>query len=522
MNEMDFDSAQTLFNQAIIEAEETKSSRHAILSYLNMGNLYQYFGLEEEALEFFLTSMELSEESGDNRFIHSIYNNLGIFYAINGADQKAVEYFRKALSFNREKGRQAVVASNLVNLGTALDKIGEDEEAEKNYLEAISIFSTLGDSSSLSAAYNNIGNYHYDNEDIAEAKAFYLKAYNNVTTTSQSYFLWEYCLNLGRVYQGEEKLDSALFYAQGAVEGARRFNIGENQIKAKRLLAEIERELGNISAADSLLVESLALQDSILLNKTSQWVSDRELNFEFGKKEQELKDLQTKVQQRKTIALLITVLGVLFLLLIAISLRARWKVLSQRNELLESEKEIARLAIEKRKSEEKSLKEEMKSRERILKVEREKLQQEVDFKKRELVGKVLNLSSQKKQFTKLREVLEEGAKGKAEDLQQTMKQALSLLRTGSSSTDDWESFQRHFEEVHPKFFEKLRNTSSHLSASEERMAAYLVLNLNPKEIAQISSISPDSVRKRKQRLREKFDLTGKTDLREYLLQFLEY
>jgi DNA-binding CsgD family transcriptional regulator len=266
----------------------------------------------------------------------------------------------------------------------------------------------------------------------------------------------------------------------------------------------------------------MALQDSILVKKTSQWVSDRELNFEFGKKEQELKDLHTKMRQRKTIALLLTVLGILFFLLIAISLRARWKVLRQRNELLESEKEISRLAIEKRKSEEERLKEEMKSRERILKVEREKLQQEVDFKKRELVGKVLNLSSQKKQFTKLREVLEEGANGKAEDLQQTMKQALSLLRTGSSTTDDWESFQKHFEEVHPKFFEKLRSSVSHLSASEERMAAYLVLNLNPKEIAQISSISPDSVRKRKQRLREKFDLSGKDDLREYLLQFLEY
>jgi len=521
MNQMDFDSAQTLFSRLIIEAEDARSSRHAILGYLNLGNLYQYFGLDEEALENYLTSIELAEESGDDRFTHSIYNNLGIFYSKNGAHEKAVYYFEKALEYNREIGRLETVATNLVNLGTSLDLVGRDDEAEDNFEEAISIFISIIDSTSLSAAYNNLGNYHYDNQDGAEAKAHYLKALEYVTETSPSYYRWEYCLNLAKVFRDEGKLDSARSYLQDALKGFEHFNKVENQIKAQRMLAEIERNLGNESAAISLLTQNLDLQDSILANKTSQWVSDREMNFEFGKKEQELENLQTKLEQRRTITLLGSVLGLFVILLIAISTRARWKVLKQRTELLENEKEISRLATEKRESEQKRLKEEMASRESLLKIEREKLQQEVDFKNRELVGKVINLSSQQEQFSRLKEVLEKGETHTKENLQQTVKNALSLLRTSSSNADDWENFKLHFEEVHPIFFENMRKKGIQLSAGEEKMAAYLVLNLSSKEIAKISSISPDSVRKRKQRLREKFDLDGTSDLRDHLLQFLE-
>ena len=56
------------------------------------------------------------------------------------------------------------------------------------------------------------------------------------------------------------------------------------------------------------------------------------------------------------------------------------------------------------------------------------------------------------------------------------------------------------------FFKSLTKDYPELSPTDLRLCAYFLINLNAKEIAQISNISPDSVRKRKQRLRQKLNL----------------
>jgi len=82
--------------------------------------------------------------------------------------------------------------------------------------------------------------------------------------------------------------------------------------------------------------------------------------------------------------------------------------------------------------------------------------------------------------------------------------------------EQWEDFKIHFEEVHSDFFNRLIKDFPELSQTDLRLSAYFLINLNAKEIAQISNISPDSVRKRKQRLREKLNLNANQDIREIL------
>ena len=84
---------------------------------------------------------------------------------------------------------------------------------------------------------------------------------------------------------------------------------------------------------------------------------------------------------------------------------------------------------------------------------------------------------------------------------------------------NWEDFKLYFERVHTDFFQEIHHSFPNLTTGDLRLAAFVLLQFNAKEISQILNISPDSVRKRKQRLREKIGLKKGDDLLNFLYSF---
>ena len=100
-----------------------------------------------------------------------------------------------------------------------------------------------------------------------------------------------------------------------------------------------------------------------------------------------------------------------------------------------------------------------------------------------------------------------------------MQQLKHQLQRDSNIEQNWEDFRLYFERVHADFFKKLHIAHPNLTSSDLRLTAFVILQLNAKEIAQILNITPDSVRKRKQRMREKMNLTKEEDLLKHLYRY---
>jgi len=79
----------------------------------------------------------------------------------------------------------------------------------------------------------------------------------------------------------------------------------------------------------------------------------------------------------------------------------------------------------------------------------------------------------------------------------------SLLQSSQYLDEDWARFKRHFEQVHPRFFEELQAKYPALTRHEQRLYCYFHLQLSAKEIAALLNIDPDSVRRAKSRLYKK-------------------
>src|SRR5690606_13931309 len=180
------------------------------------------------------------------------------------------------------------------------------------------------------------------------------------------------------------------------------------------------------------------------------------------------------------------------------------------------EKKVIELTAEKDAANREKMEQELINKEQINRVERDKLQQEIEFRDRELITKALHLVNKNETISAINDLL-----ARYEDLSENQRlkavaEVKNMLRFEKKLDHDWNAFKIHFEEVHPNFFVHLRSAIPDLNSGDLRMCAYLRLDLNTKEIAKIFNISPDSVRKRKQRLREKLNLNVATDLTEWI------
>jgi PAS domain S-box-containing protein len=84
---------------------------------------------------------------------------------------------------------------------------------------------------------------------------------------------------------------------------------------------------------------------------------------------------------------------------------------------------------------------------------------------------------------------------------------------------DWNMFIATFEEVHPGFFRRLKNTHPSLSLNDIRHCACIKMNLGTKEIARFFNIKAPSVQISRVRLKKKMGLPEDEDLRSYILKF---
>ncbi|CAN0580649.1 unnamed protein product [Ectocarpus sp. 12 AP-2014] len=148
-------------------------------------------------------------------------------------------------------------------------------------------------------------------------------------------------------------------------------------------------------------------------------------------------------------------------------------------------------------------------------LERERVKAELEFKKKELTSHALHLA-------KKNEVLE-GLKQKAAELKQTDgggKAYQELIKTINFDQQDdkvWENFTRYFEAVHKDFEKEAISRFPDITKNELRLMALIKMNLSSKEIANILNISAVGVKKARNRLRKKMQLTPEDSLESKIL-----
>lgn len=514
-NQLNFEDSYKELKKALTLSIKTGSKKYEVLTTLNMGLLYHTFSDTEKGLFYLYESLDLAKKYQEESAYNAIYNNIGIFYSENNNFIEAEYYFRKALEKSLEKGKPRGIAINYINIAITKEAQNQNDSAIFYNNKALLILDLNNINNHRSAIYNNIGNIEFKKEKYQAAIDSYSKALYFVGQDSIQTNIGEYNLNLGKSYVQANNLDSAKLHLDEALAILLLTNNAQLLSECYYWLYKNEVSTQANSLSKQYFDECLAWKDSSMTRKKEKWVSDVQMKYEFGKKQKEIEYLEVQSANQKKIILAIILSAILFIFFIITMWRSRNRRLEQKNLLLKKEKDFSDLEKERNELKRLKLEEEFENQKRISEYKEENARIELDLRNKEVTSRAVHLMNKNEILTEIYKKIELDFQND-EDLVKTLSEVKLLIKNNLSQDKAWEDFKLHFEQVHEGFVLKLKEKHPDLSPTDFRLCAYLLIDLSPKEIASISNISPDSVRKRKQRLREKLNISSSINIEDYL------
>jgi tetratricopeptide (TPR) repeat protein len=181
----DYDKALEYHNKALEIRKEVLVENHPDTagSYNNIGDVYANLGKYDKALKYHNKALEIFKDVlGENHpKTANSYNNIGIVYNNLGDYDKALEYYIKALEIKKTVlgENHPATAGSYNNIGVIYDELGDYDKALEYYIKALKIKEfVLGENHPKTASsYNNIGVVYYELGDYDKALEYYIKAW---------------------------------------------------------------------------------------------------------------------------------------------------------------------------------------------------------------------------------------------------------------------------------------------------------------------------------------------------------
>lgn len=459
---------------------------------INLGDEYAKTGQLEKAAEAELSAIRLKEAARDSSKLAFFYQKLGELFSSQDIDMWA-QYAQKALQLSRKPEHTTWYTTIAIynDLGAICKKRGEYILAGAYYDTMYQLSAGAGYKKGISTSNSEKASLLYMQGKYEEAYPYAVRAYDLIAETNDHYYLIygatlkaKILLKLGNPAQAMDLLEPAYRMARESL-------LLNEEMEAGKYLYESAKALGKWKESLLFYEHYSVLKDSLEGIEIKHALNDMQIRFETGKKQQIIERLSDKNlaqarQNRMLAGLLLTALAGVFLLILLHRLRTR---------TLEQNRELQR------------------QRESIHQLESQRLQSELAFKSRELSAATLHLISKNKALAGLREKLMKSGNqtGDVSAVIRQINQNINLDR-------DWQNFSLHFEEVHPDFFRRLRAHYPDLTSNEEKLCAYLRINLSTKEISQMLNLTVAAVDKARNRLRKKLGLKPEQSLTEFMAE----
>jgi tetratricopeptide (TPR) repeat protein len=440
-----------------------------------IANIFTAMGDYKNASKHYFLALRFYESENDSLRILSMHNNLGVVYdRLEEFDKALSHYFIARDMFNHLRPVQQnlfPVPSLYNNIANIYQTKGDFKSALEYYEKSLSLAVDNNNKVVEGIALNNLGKLHFlDLKDPEKALDYLLRglavreAYGDKGEIAKSLVV------LGKYYLDNHNLAEGRRYSERAI--ALGSEIGSLDIlkNGYSSLSEIEEAAGRHQQALDAYKTFKHFNDSIQNQFAHSEITRLQLQYDFEKTEtqREEKAAQSRIRYITTIVVLSTGLLLAILITIIIRSRARQTELKQKN-----------------------------------------LVQDVEIKNKELTTNVMYLIRKNELINNVAErLLQVQETIQTQHHKEVHDIILDLQR--EADNDSWKEFELRFNQVHSDFYNNLRKLYPGLSPAEEKLCAFLRLNMSSKEIAAISQQSIKSVEVARARLRKKLNLTNTT------------
>lgn len=490
-----------------IQANYTKGLAQV---YNTQGIILFTRGFNDLALQSFINSLENFRKLNDTVGMSLIYNNLGVVSSTVKKYYYSIFFFQQSLAIQEKSGNIRNVIDLNNNIGSVYEQLKMHDKALAIHRKSNMMSIEIGHPIGLSFGYNNMG-VIYENSGHPDSAIFYYKkalAIADSVPESQHALMYS---NLARTYLNNNYTEQARLYLDSALELALSSAASTYLPEIYDLFSQYYDKKGNLDEAYSFLLKYKEISKSIEEQTTEGDFADFILSMQQDRwnNERRLLDEQVSLQQEvQWLLVVVIVIAIAGFFLVYLNIKNRNRLLDQQHKL--SESESLRLA------------EELKNKDIIAQLEKEKLTSEIQMKERQLTSMTMHIVTKNETLQEIEKHVEQIYSRKPEkSSEQPLNKIKSIIRMNASDEAVWSNYFYHFEQVYPGFFRKLSELHGDLTQGEQKLCAYITINLNNKEIAHVMGISEASVKIKKNRLSKKLQLDIASDLTSYLRKFTD-
>ncbi len=495
----------------------------------NSNAIFKYFQNDlDSAIYYFEKSLRSFENLGFREKVASLKNNIGILYETKGDYEKSIQSHLESIKIKEELGNIRGVAASKYNIGNLWTELGDYSRAKAFYNEAYVIYQELALPDDLNDVIFNLGSIATNQDSSQLALFYYKKSLVHFEKIGDRHTAMLALGNIGQEYSRVNNLDSAQYYYNRSLTMAEEFEDLEGQAALSRSIGDLYSRQGYHQRAIVLLKKSVELfkaidykdqladsyqflyeaqenagqyeeaydnlhnysilKDSIASKQMQTDLVELQTKYETEKKEKELIRYQAENDRKQwRIKLLASGLAALILLLVMGYFTMREKI--RRNKL---EKEKVALELSQ-------------------------AEQQLEFKKKELTAKALQLAKKNEFLQELKAEVIALQSAVGSSVGKASSRISGMIQRDAVNDDEWDQFSAEFTSVHQEFLDRLRERFGVFSKGEMRLIYLLRMNMSSKEIASLLHVSGDGVRKARYRLRKKMGLDPSEDLQGLIL-----
>ena len=504
-----------------------------------VGEILASRNLDAEALGFYDESLKLfqaiSREERKEKEVNLppwVLLNIGNIYFSNKNFKRAEDFYRDALDnfslYQNQQGKDYGFSTVYDNLAMIELNKSNYDQAEIFYLKAYEIRKDNNKIEDL--MYSNVGlmTLHMKKNDLFKINTYFSeiqKLFDEGKITKEkdelpkSYLMRNYAYSftlMGKYYHLQENYQVAIDYYSKALELLGKFpadlpviesNIAECYLKLNKLNKALSLAQNNLSKIKGNLFSNekkrnfkileevyskrkdytnlIRIKDSLLSHasfgsvfKIVDKFNELESNLLLTQKRSEL--IQNKIQYNTYLYILIIGATILFFSLV--SLRLNFNLQKEKTEKTQNEKKM--------------------------------LENELNHKKIQLINKSNYITQRNKNLNYLLDTIEKNKLSKtSQDPTKLIQDKIKMILNSEKINN---RFEQQFEEVYPDFFKNLILIESKLTQQDLKLCAYLKMNQNTQEIAQLTGSSIRTVESQKYRLKKKLSLEKNNNLINFL------
>ncbi|MEZ2337404.1 tetratricopeptide repeat protein [Mucilaginibacter sp. RCC_168] len=499
------DSALIVLKKAHAKAVQDNDNQAAGRILQQMGQICFNQGHYAQALDFYLHADKIFAQENNKDLLAGNMGKMGILYYYNKQSDKAFQLYNKALALYRSTGNKKGQAEIFGAIGHLYEKHQRYDSSFYYQHLALRTYNQIGDNYGQAKIYENLGSIHEDLANYDSSYSCFKKSLEIYQQHHDEVASIEVINNIGDILRKTGK------YAQGIEQSRLAYALS---VKNENLyqLASACRDLGKgyqllhqMDSAYHYLELSRKYSLEVYSRESLKQTSFLQVLYDMDKKSDEITRLNNirKINQIITIAIVTIVLLLIVLGLVTFS-RQRLKIRDQRvlaeqnKSIFEAQHELMQLELKNKQLEEESLK------------------QQLELKSQELSTHTLNLIKNNQLLENMRNTLQDMVKEDKRDQKKQMQQIIQQINQSFNHEQQWKEFTLAFEQVHQRFFDKLKQHSNDLTSADMRLIALLKVNMDSKDIAGLLGISNDSLRVARYRLRKKLNLEQGDNLSTFI------